>query len=124
MVEARDLKYLIRSQTRGAKIGAWILAAVACVLSVGGILNIGLAARLAAIQGIGFEELFSRWLQGVQLDAQYSGLFLFALNRLQMGMLGFVYGLGIAVIFCAYNKSRQRNKRILKFIEDHSQEPA
>lgn len=120
MLEASDLQYLKRSQTRGARIRAWVLVILACVFIVGGILNIRLGARLAAMQGMGFEELLYRWFQGVEVDAQYSGLFFFALNRLQMGMLGFVYGLGIAVVFCAYNKSRQRNKRILTCIEEYS----
>lgn len=120
MLEASDLRYLKRSQSRSAKIGGWVLAVVACVLTVGAILNIRLAARLAAMQGIGFQELLYQWFQGVQVDAQYSGLFLFAMNRLQMGVLGLAYGILLAILFCAYSKSIQRNKRILKFIEDRS----
>lgn len=121
MLEADDLRYLRRSQTRGARIGAWFLAVVACVIVVGGILNIRLAARLAAMQGIGFGELLYQWFQGVKVDAQYSGLFLFAMNRLQMGIFGLAYGIILGIIFCGYSKSRQRNKRILKCIEDRSQ---
>jgi len=120
MLEASDLRYLKRSQSRSAKIGGWVLAVVACVLTVGAILNIRLAARLAAMQGIGFQELLYQWFQGVQVDAQYSGLFLFAMNRLQMGVLGLAYGILLAILFCGYSKSIQRNKRILKFIEDRS----
>ncbi len=121
MLEARDLTYLRRSQSSGARIGAWVLAVVACVIVVGGILNVRLAARLAAMQGIGFGELLYQWFQGVKVDAQYSGLFLFAMNRLQMGIFGLAYGIIMGIIFCGYSKSRQRNKRILKCIEDRSE---
>jgi hypothetical protein len=121
MLEASDLSYLRRSQTRGARIGAWILALAACVIMVGAILNIRLAARLATMQGIGFGELLYQWFQGVKVDAQYSGLFLFAMNRLQMGIFGLAYGIIVGIIFCGYSKSRQRNTRILGFIEERSQ---
>jgi len=121
MLEASDLSYFRRSQTRGARIGAWILALAACVIMVGAILNIRLAARLATMQGIGFGELLYQWFQGVKVDAQYSGLFLFAMNRLQMGIFGLAYGIIVGIIFCGYSKSRQRNKRILGFIEGCSQ---
>jgi len=121
MLEASDLRYLKRSQSRSAKIGTWALAVVACVFTVGGILNIRLASRLAAMQAIGFQELLYQWFQGVHVEAQYSGLFLFAMNRLQMGIFGLVYGIFMAIIFCGYSKSIQRNRRILKFVEDHSQ---
>lgn len=121
MLEARDLIYLRRSQSSGARIGVWVLAVVACVIVVGGILNIRLAARLATMQGIGFGELLHQWFQGVEVDAQYSGLFLFAMNRLQIGIFGLAYGIILGIIFCGYSKSRQRNKRILKCIEDRSQ---
>ena len=124
MLEAGDLSYLKRSQTRGARIGAWILAVVACVIVVGAILNIRLATRLSAMQGIGLGELLCQWFQGVKVDAQYSGLFLFAMNRLQMGIFGLAYGIIMGIIFCGYSKSRQRNKRILKCIEDRSQGPS
>jgi ABC-type phosphate/phosphonate transport system permease subunit len=121
MLEAGDLTYLRRSQTRGARIGAWVLAVVACVIVVGAILNIRLAARFATMQGIGFGELLHQWFQGVKVDAQYSGLFLFAMNRLQMGIFGLAFGIIMGIIFCGYSKSRQRNKRILKCIEECSQ---
>jgi hypothetical protein len=120
MLEASDLSYLIRSQSRSAKIGAWVLAALACVFTVGGILNIRLASRLAAMQTIGFQEVIYQWFQGVQLDGQYSGLFLFTLNRLQMGVIGFSYGILLAILFCVFTKSRQRNRRILRFVGEHS----
>lgn len=120
MLEASDLSYLKRSQTRGTRIGTWILAVAACVIVVGAILNIRLAARLSAMQGIGFGELLYQWFQGVKVNAQYSGLFLFAMNRLQMGIFGLAYGIIMGIIFCGYSKSRQRNRRILGFIEERS----
>lgn len=121
MLGASDLRYLKRSQSRSTKIGAWVLAGVACIFTVGGILNIGLAARLAAMQAIGFQELLQQWLQGVQIDAQYSGLFLLAINRFQMGIFGLIYGMIMAVLFCTYIKSIQRHRRILRFVKEHSQ---
>jgi apolipoprotein N-acyltransferase len=45
MLEASDLQYLKRSQTRGARIRAWVLVILACVFIVGGILNIRLGAK-------------------------------------------------------------------------------
>jgi len=121
MLEVNDLRYLKRSQSRSGKIGAWVLGALACVFAVGGILNIRLASRLAAMQATGFQELLYQWFQGVQIDAQYSGLFLFAMNRLQMGVIGLAYGILLAIVFCGYTKSIQRNRRILRFIDEHSQ---
>lgn len=120
MLEASDLSYLKRSRTRGARIRAWILAVAAFVIVVGAILNIRLAARLSAMQGIGLGELLYQWFQGIKVDAQYSGLFLFAMNRLQMGIFGLAYGIIMGIIFCGYSRSRQRNKRILGFIEECS----
>lgn len=124
MVTASDIKHLKRSQTRSANISSWLLPVVACVLIVGGVLNIHLGSKLAAMQGVGFGELFSQWFQGIKIDAQYSGVFLMAVTRFQMGITGFVYGVLIAVVSYAYTRSIGRNKRILKFIEDHSQKPS
>lgn len=120
MLEVSDIKHLKRSQTRSAKIGIWFLPVVACVLIVGGVLNIHLGSKFGAMQGVGLGELFRQWFQGIQIDAQYSGVFLMAVTRFQMGITGFVYGVLVAVFSYFYGKSVQRNKRILKFIEDHS----
>jgi hypothetical protein len=124
MLEVSDIKHLKRSQTRSAKIGIWLLPAVACVLIVGGGLNIHVGSKFAAMQAVGFGELFRLWFQGIQIDAQYSGVFLMAVTRFQMGITGFVYGVLVAVFSYFYGKSVQRNRRILKFMEDHSQKPA
>ena len=120
MLTASDIKYLKRSQTRSAKIGIWLLPVVTCVLIVGGVLNIHLGSKLAAMQGVGFGELFCQWFQGIQIDAQYSGVFLMAVTRFQMGITGFVYGVLVAVVTYAYTRSIGRNKRILQFIEEDS----
>ena len=120
MLTANDIKHLKRSQTRSAKIGVWLLPMVTCVLIIGGVLNIHLGSKLAATQGVGFGELFCQWFQGIQTDAQYSGVFLMAVNRFQMGITGFVYGVLIAVVTYAYTRSVGRNKRILQFIEEDS----
>ena len=120
MLTANDIKHLKRSQTRSAKIGMWLLPVVTCVLIVGGVVNIHLGSKLAATQGVGFGELFCQWFQGIQIDAQYSGVFLMAVNRFQMGITGFVYGVLIAVVTYTYTRSIGRNKRILQFIEEVS----
>jgi len=120
MLTASDIKHLKRSQTRSAKIGIWLLPVVTCVLIVGGVLNIHLGSKLAAMQGVGFGELFCQWFQGIQIDAQYSGVFLMAVTRFQMGITGFVYGVLVAVVTYAYTRSIGRNKRILQFIEEDS----
>lgn len=120
MVTASDIEHLKRSQTRRASIGSWLLPLVACVLIIGGALNIHVGAKLAAIEGVGFGELLSQWFQGSNIDAQYSGVFLMAVTRFQMGITGFVYGVLIAVISYTYSRSIGRNRRILAFIEDHS----
>jgi hypothetical protein len=120
MVTASDIEHLKRSQTRSASIGSWLLPLVGCVLIVGGVLNIHLGSKLAAMEGVGFGELFSQWFQGVDIDAQYSGVFLMAVTRFQMGITGFVYGVLIAMVSYAYIRSIGRNRRILTFIENHS----
>ena len=120
MLTASDIKHLRRSQTRSAKIGIWLLPVVTCVLIVGGVLNIHLGSKLAAMQGVGFGELFCQWFQGIQIDVQYSGVFLMAVTRFQMGITGFVYGVLVAVVTYAYTRSMGRNKRILQFIEEVS----
>lgn len=121
MLTANDIRHLKRSQTRNAKIGIWLLPVVTCVLLVGGVLNIHFGSKLAAMQGVGFRELFRQWFEGIQIDAQYSGVFLMAVTRFQMGITGFVYGVLVAVVSYAYTRSIGRNKRILKFMEEHSQ---
>jgi hypothetical protein len=120
MLTAGDIKHLKRSQTRSAKIGIWLLPVVACVLIVGGVLNIHLGSKLAAMQGMGFGELLCQWFQGIQIDAQYSGVFLMGVTRFQMGITGLVYGVLVAVFSYFYGMSVRRNKRILTFIEDQS----
>jgi hypothetical protein len=120
MLTASDIKHLKRSQTRSAKIGIWLLPVVTCVLIVGGVLNIHLGSKLAAMQGVGFGELFRQWFRGIQIDAQYSGVFLMAVTRFQMGITGFVYGVLGAVVTYAYTRSIGRNKRLLQFIEEGS----
>jgi hypothetical protein len=122
MLTANDIKHLKRSQTKGGKIGIWALPVIACVLIVGGVLNIHLGSKLAAMQSVGFGELLRQWFQGIQIDAQYSGVFLMAVTRFQLGITGFVYGVLVAVVSYFYAQSIRRNQRILKFIEDQLQE--
>jgi hypothetical protein len=100
MLTANDIKHLKRSQTKGGKIGIWALPVIACVLIVGGVLNIHLGSKLAAMQSVGFGEV----------------------TRFQLGITGFVYGVLVAVVSYFYAQSIRRNQRILKFIEDQLQE--
>jgi hypothetical protein len=38
-----------------------------------------------------------------------------------MGVIGLAYGILLAIVFCGYIKSMQRNRRILRFIDEYSQ---
>ena len=105
-------------------MGMWLLPVVTCILIVGGVLNIHLGSKLAAMQGVTSGALLGQWFQGIQIDGQYSGVFLMAVTRFQIGITGFVYGVLVGVFSYFYAQSVHRNRRILEFIESRSEHGA
>lgn len=97
---------------------------VTCVLIVGGVLNIHVGSKLAAMQGVTLGELLGQWFHGIQIEGQYSGVFLMAVTRFQIGITGFVYGVLVGVFSYFYAQTLRRNRRILEFIEARSERVA
>lgn len=124
MLTASDMRHLKRSQTSTARMGTWLLPVMTCILIVGGVLNIHLGSKLAAMQGVASGALLGQWFQGIQIDGQYSGIFLMAVTRFQIGITGFVYGVLVGVFSYFYAQSVHRNRRILEFIESVSEHVA
>lgn len=124
MITEKDINYLKKSQAPMMILAIrWIFPAVILLFVILGFLNIALAKKFAAADGLTFNTFIQYWINGIQLHDAYSGMYLKALER--WGTALFQLGLALAFflpIWLFRRAEYQRSRRILHFIESHREQ--
>jgi len=89
------------------------------------ILNFVLSSWIAEKLGLSFIQIIEKWIEGISISKEYSGIFLKAIERWETGLLELTVALFILLFFVFWLQQVRREKRILQFIEEHNKcEPA
>ena len=113
MINQKDIKALKQHETLYGKIANWIFIGAPILFFVIGILNLKLASVIGSKNGYDLNMLFHDWIQGVDVNKQYSGIYLKAMERLTTALLQFGGALIFTVAVYANQILIKRNKRIL-----------
>jgi len=113
MITDKDIQVLRRHESRSGRIAnsAVVIAPVFSVVM--GALNLHLASRIGSIAGVDLVQLFQSWIEGVDVNSQYSGLYLKAMGRLTTAVLQFGFAIILAIIAYGYHTRRKMDARIL-----------
>ena len=117
MITDSDIKALRRYKTRSGKIANWIIVIAPIFLFVVGILNLHLASKIGSNEGYSLWALFQSWIEGINVNKQYSGLYLKAMERLETALLQFGLSLILSIMAYDYHKMRKMNARILETLK-------
>jgi hypothetical protein len=110
MITENDIKTLKRHETRMGTIAYWMLIFAPIFLVVIGCLNLWLASKIGNSNGQSLSYLFQSWIEGINVNQQYSGLYLKALERLETAL--FQFGLALIFIILSYGYHRRRKMEI------------
>ncbi len=117
MITEKDIKSLRFHETRWGKITNWTFIIAPVFLVVMGVLDLYIASKIGSIDGLEFIQLFQSWIKGVDIDGQYSGIYLKAMEAITdaMHFLGFaIFILGIRYVYHSRIKMESRILETLK----------
>ena len=117
MITDSDIKALRHYTTRSGKIANWMIVIAPIFLFVVGILNLYLAFKIGSNEGYSLWTLFQSWIEGINVNKQYSGLYLKAMERLGTALLQFGFSLILSIMVYGYHKTRRMNARILETLK-------
>ena len=117
MITDSDIKALRRYKTRSGKIANWMIVIAPIFLFVVGILNLYLASKIGSNEGYSLWALFQSWIEGINVNKQYSGLYLTAMERLETALLQFGLSLIFSITVYGHHKTRRMNARILETLK-------
>ena len=113
MITEKDIKALRRHQSRSGRIASWAVVIAPVFLVVMGVLNLHLASKIGSIAGVDLVQLFQSWIAGVNVNTQYSGLYLKAMERLTTALLHFCFAIILFIFAYGYHSRRKLDSRIL-----------
>jgi hypothetical protein len=113
MINQKDIKALKQYETLHGKIANWIFICAPILFFVVGILNLKLASIIGNKNGYTLNILFHDWIQGVDVNKQYSGIYLKAMERLTTALLQFGGAIILTAALYTNQILKKRNKRIL-----------
>ncbi len=120
MLTPQDVNALRRSQNGMMTAGLWLLGLTSIGCLVVGVLGLRLAMDLAEAGRVGFGELMRGWITDPRLDQLYTGIYVAAISRLRVAVLGLAAGVvGLAVLY-GLIVTRRRNRRLVRFIESRA----
>jgi hypothetical protein len=118
MITEKDIKILKRYETRMGKIAHWIVISAAPFFALVGCFNLWLASRIGNIGGYSLGDLFQGFIEGINLNNQYSGLYLKAMERLSTGLFEIGGASVFLIMIYSYNMRRKMDMRILKTLRE------
>lgn len=104
MITQKDIKALTFHRTRFGRIATWIVFILPIFCFIMGALNLHVAARIGRYSGHDLGSLFHSWFKGVEVDKQYTGLYLKAMDRLTTALLGFGTGFILSIVAFGLHK--------------------
>ena len=114
MITENDIKLLKRHETQMGKFEYWLLIFAPLFFIVIGCLNLWFAFLLGNSQGYNLGYLFQGVIEGINLNQQYSGLYLTALERLEVALFEFGLAIFFLLMFYSYNRRRRVDMRVLE----------
>jgi len=119
MLKEKDINWLKISQGRSFRVTIVVFILGMVLLFAYGYWNIRMAFRLEAERNFDFVVASYR---DIDMDAEYSGAHFIAQKMFYTGLTGVLWGIILIVGLCLVFAVKQRNQRILKFIEEHRPE--
>ena len=117
MITENDIKALTRHETRLGKIANWAVVVAPICLVLASILNLHLASRIGSNVGFDLIQLFQSWIEGIDLNKQYSGIVLKSMERLTTALLQIGFAVVLSILAYAYHKRRKMDVRILETLK-------
>lgn len=114
----KDLKSLQSSRLKTVRYFApGFMACVSAFNLVIGIVNLRFSAVIAGFENSTLRDIWDGWIRGIDINATYSGVYLKALERMNLALVQF--GFALCFLFGAYClvKANARNRRIFSHIE-------
>jgi len=121
MISPHDIKALKRHETRSARIAYWVLMFAPFFLIVMGCLNLWQASIIGNKKGYDIPLLVQRWIEGVNSNQLYSGLYLKAIERLETALHQFALATIFFILFYGYHQRKSMDARILTVLRQAGQ---
>jgi len=127
MITEKDIKMLRSSQSRNGKVSFWVLVTVTFVFLAAAILNLHIASKIGSFRGYSLIQLIQCWIIGVDSNAQYSGIYVAATQRLLLSFLQIILALMFSILTYGHCIRRKMDERILEalnkdlHISEHNQ---
>ena len=119
MLKEKDIKYFRILQTKATKVGLYVVLAGAFIILICGLFNLRLAYQTKSWYKLPFVLPYT---EDFSMKDKYLGAQLFAQERFFIGVAQtLIGGLLIPIQLYVLWGLRARGKRILSFIEQHSQ---
>jgi len=120
-ITEKDIRVLQKSQSKAVRLTTLIMFpfAVTFMVAVGGI-NLYLCSHYSSMAGISVADVIRGWFAGIDTSANYSGMYLKAMERWVTAITQFAAACAMAFMFAAARRASRRNARILRFIEEKS----
>lgn len=118
-ITEQDIKALKQGTSKRFRVITLIVMPLTIIILLCvGILNFLLCYRFATMAGLSVSQVFEKWIEGIDLSQQYSGVLIMALQRLQTGLTQIILAIFFVFLLWAQQSITKRNARILKFIEE------
>ena len=114
MITDKDIKALSRYQSLSGKIVNWAILLAPIFLLIVAFLNLYAASKIGSYEGFNLTQLFISWLEGIDVEAQYSGMYLKAMERLMTALLQIGSALLFSIFAYSYRNRKKMDERILE----------
>lgn len=118
MLTKRDIKALKMSNRKLATFAFVFVGLFSLFFLVLGCMKFSLASKAISLGNLSLAELFKK----LDLSVEYSGYFVFARDQLSVGILSIGLSFMFILMTCTKVMERNRNRRLVKFIEKHESE--
>jgi hypothetical protein len=120
MITEQDIKTLKSYDTPLGKIANLAIIFAPIFLFMTCIFNLYLASRIGLNAGYPFPALLVNWIKGVNFNADYSGFFVAALERIGTAMLQLGFAITLTILAYAFYKRKNTDKRILETLNKNN----
>ena len=118
MITEKDIKALSLYHTRSGKIANWAILVAPIFFLIVAFLNLYAASKIGSYEGFNLIQLFISWIEGIDIKAQYSGMYLKAMERLTTGLLQIGFALIFSIFAYFYHNRKKLDERILESLKN------
>ncbi|MGA1871380.1 MAG: hypothetical protein ACMUJM_22855 [bacterium] len=118
MITKKDIRALSAHKTRLGKISGWVIIILPFFFLIIGVLNLRLAAKIGGYSGYDLKTLSYNWYKGIEVNKQYSGIYLKAMDRFSIAVFDFGTALILSIVVLTLHKTKRMYSRILETLEN------